>query len=106
MNSQELQLEKLENTTVFKLVEPEKFVENAKQAVIFHDPITDRSVTMLGSSTMTMSMKEYAELRVPQGISYNIINITSAPNEAIPELVTDEYCDQSLTMFYRYLNAL
>lgn len=106
MNFQKPQLEKLEGSPEFIQIEPEKFVQNATQAVVFQDPITNRTVTLMGSASMTLSMKEYAEIRVPPDIAYNIINVIAAPNEAIPELVTQEYTDQSLTMFYKYLNAL
>ena len=106
MNSQKLQQEKLENTPVFTQVDTDVFVQNAKQAVVFHDPLTNRTVTLMGSASMAMTMEEYAQMRVPTGIDYNIINVIAAPNEAIPELVTQEYTDQSLTMFYKYLNAL
>ena len=106
MSFQKPQLEKLENPPLFEQLEPKKFVENASQAVVFHDPITNRSVTLMGSASMTLSMEEYAELRVPPGVAYNIINVTSAPNEAIPEIVSQEYSDPALNMFYRYLNAL
>lgn len=106
MNFQELQPEKLENTPLFTQVEVDKFSSNENQAVVFHDPITCRMVAFMGSASMTMSMEEYAKLRVPKDIPYNIISMTSAANEAIPELVRQEYTDRSLNMFYKYLNAL
>lgn len=97
MNFQEQQLEKLENTS---------FEENAKKSIVYHDPITNRMVALHGSLYMNMSMEEYATLRVPEGVSYNIVDHKSTVNEVLPELNFLEYENDSLNMFYRYLNAL
>jgi hypothetical protein len=99
MNFQEQQQEKLENTQF-------EYAENAKLAVIYNDPITNRPVHLLGSAYMTMSMHEYAKLRVPDGVQYNVVTFESAPNEVLPGLNFNAYSDKSLNMFYRYLNAL
>lgn len=99
MNCQELPLEKLENTQY-------EYAENAKLAIVYHDPITNRVNYLLGSAEMIMSMDEYAKLRVPEGVVYNIVRHESAPNEVLPGLNFSAYSDKSLNMFYRYLNAL
>lgn len=103
MHSQEPPAEKFKNINSLHSVE---FVENAKKAVVYYDPLTNRAVTLYGSPGMAMSMTDYAKIRVPRGVAYNIIDIMSAPDEALPELNLSAYSDPSLNMFYRYLNAL
>lgn len=99
MNYQEQPQEKFESIQF-------EYAENAKLAVVYHDPITHRMNHLLGSVSMQMSMDEYAKLRVPDGVEYNIVSYESAPNEVLPNLNINAYSDKSLNMFYRYLNAL
>lgn len=99
MNSQEQPQEKLKNTQF-------EYAENAQLAVVYHDPLTGKMVHLLGSANMQMTMDEYAKIRVPSEIVYNIVSFTSAPNEVLPELDLNAHKDKSLNMFYRYLNAL
>ena len=63
-------------------------------------------VALQGSLYMNMSMEDYAKLRVPEDVKYNIVEHTSTVNEVLPELNFLEYENESLNMFYRYLNAL
>jgi hypothetical protein len=97
MNFQEQQQAKLENMN---------YVENAKKAVVYHDPITRKMVVLQGSASMDISMEEYAALRVPTDIQYTIIGVNAAPNESLPDLNFNHTSSDSLNMFYRYLNAL
>ena len=107
MSSQEQPLEKSENTFVFEeITEPNNFVDNAKKAIVYNDPLTLRPVMLHGSASMTMSMEDYAAVRVPADVRYNIVELQSSPDQVLPELNFQAYTDKSLNMFYRYLNAL
>lgn len=104
MNSQEHPQERSKSTP-FDNINWEH-IENVKYGVVFTDPVTNKSVIMQGSSTMTMSMEDYAKLRVPAGVPYAIIEMQSSINETVPGMNCEEPVTESLNMFYKYLNAL
>lgn len=74
--------------------------ENDYKIIVFSDPITGKTVSLECSSFMNISIEEYIKLRVPDNVSYTIIDTRSRPQ-------TDNLVENtSLNMFYKYLNAL
>jgi hypothetical protein len=104
MSSQELQPEKSKSTQYIDNDFP--FIENVKYAVAYYDPLSLREVLLYGSPMMKISMEDYAKLRVPEGIPYKVIELNTSPNETLPDLNFTTYSNDSLNMFYKYLNAL